>query len=162
MNIYVLDTSALLVLYIPVGSVTCVHVLDEVRSVSVRDIVAGLVDGGVIEIREPGEDSVGRVVNISRELGEVDRLSKADIHVLALALELHGEGHDVKVCTDDYSIQNILSHVGIEYEVVRRGISRVIRWGYRCRVCGKMYESIPENAICPLCGGNVVRVPLIK
>ena len=58
------------------------------------------------------------------------------------------------VLTDDYSIQNVASRLGIPYEVIlERGIREVVRWRYRCTGCGKFFEKPTKE--CPVCGARV-------
>ncbi len=156
-----LDATPLLILYIPENSVTCRHVLAEVLNKKSRDIIRGLYEGGLVKVKEPKRRSIEFILRFSRELGEDRKISIADLHVISLAYELRQEGEDVVVITDDFSIQNILSRLGIDYRAVRRGIRRSIKWIYVCRMCGKVFKNLPSNGVCTICGGEVYRRPLI-
>lgn len=160
MTIYVLDTSSLLVLHIPENSFTCNHVLMEVRNVKIRNIILGLTEGGVLRVVEPSEKYVDIVHNLCLELGEVSKLSIADIHVVSLALEFRDSGGDVVVLTDDFSIQNILKHIGVNYNIIRRGIRRRIKWVIKCSRCGAHFSEMPSDGLCPRCGDSVSRFAL--
>ncbi len=160
MRVYVLDTTSLLLIHIPNNSVTCNHVLGEVVNSRVRRLIEGLKEGGVLKVFEPDDVYVNHIVKLSREWGEFEKLSIADIHVLSLAYQLRDAGEDVTVLTDDYSIQNILSHLGISYKVLRRGIKKRVKWLIRCRACGAVFDSVPPSGVCPFCGGEVGRKPI--
>ncbi len=120
-----------------------------------REIVKGYIASNRLIVREAGEKFLKKAIDIAREMGEIDKLSPADIDVLALALE-YKKRHKVIVFTDDYSIQNILENLGIEYRPIRRRIRDIIgRWRFRCRKCGEKYRY--NIRICPICGGEVTR-----
>ena len=58
------------------------------------------------------------------------------------------------ILTDDYSIQNLAEHMGIEHIAVgERGITRKVHWTYRCKGCGKYFDDKVE--VCPICGSAV-------
>lgn len=159
MTVYVLDTSSLLVLHVPRGSITCNHVLMEVRNKRIKDIVTGLVEGGVLRVAEPSVGYIRMASEVCRELGEFSELSTADVHVIALAVMLRDSGEEVAVLTDDFSIQNILRYLGIDYSVIRRGIKKGIKWVVRCSSCGMRFNEMPSEGVCSRCGGRVVRAP---
>lgn len=102
-----------------------------------------------LEVRGPSEGSVDKVRDGARETGDDARLSEADIEILALALDL-----GLPILTDDYSIQNLAEHMGIEHIAVgERGITRKVHWTYRCKGCGKYFDDKVE--VCPVCGSAV-------
>lgn len=97
-------------------------------------------------VSEPSSASMEKVKEAAARTGDDARLSPVDMEVLALALEVKGV-----VLTDDYSIQNLARVLHLEYKAVGlRGIKEVIVWKYRCRGCGRVYETnMPD---CPICG----------
>jgi len=104
---------------------------------------------GMIQFLSPGSESVANVQEASRTSGDDLRLSKVDIEVLALALEL-----DATVLTDDYSIQNLASRLGIRFRgVEKKEISQVFRWRYKCTGCGRVWDR--HHRECPVCGSRL-------
>ena len=104
---------------------------------------------GLLEVRDPRPESVLKVQEQARASGDLGRLSEVDISILALALETGG-----KILSDDYSIQNLASIMGLEYMAVgMASIKKVLKWNYRCLGCGRWYkEKLPD---CPVCGAGM-------
>ena len=100
----------------------------------------------MINVMECSKESLAAVEEASVRTGDVGRLSPVDKSVLALALDVKGT-----IWSDDYSIQNVASSMGIGFRAVgMKGIKKVLKWGYRCVGCGKRYETdMPD---CPICG----------
>ena len=77
-----------------------------------RTRVEALLSTGAIRVREPQRSSVERVSrSLSRE--ERERASRADVEVLALALELSDEGYSVLLISDDSLVQRAAARLGI-------------------------------------------------
>ncbi|MGE4275103.1 MAG: NOB1 family endonuclease [Candidatus Methanomethylophilaceae archaeon] len=104
---------------------------------------------GLLQVRDPLPESIAEVREVARKSGDLGRLSDVDISILALAVETSG-----RILADDYSIQNVASIMGLEYQAVGvKGISKVLRWNYRCQGCGRWYaENLPD---CPVCGAGM-------
>ncbi|MDY0293208.1 MAG: nucleic acid-binding protein [Candidatus Methanomethylophilaceae archaeon] len=141
---YILDSSALFAMQdLPEGDAVCPPgVVEELRRY--RDPRLDLW-GDMLIVSDCTEASVKRVNDAARRSGDLGRLSPVDISVLALALDLEGT-----ILTDDFSIQNVASIMGIGYRAVgTSGIKKVERWNYQCLGCGKWYkERLPECLIC--------------
>jgi UPF0271 protein len=145
---WVLDTSALFALqeipegdsYIPPG------VLRELREHG-DNRVAYLPE--VISVTEPSRESLNKVDKAAIETGDDARISPVDRDVLALAMDM-----GATLVTDDYSLQNLASHVGIAFAPVGKGgITRKLRWKYKCTGCGRIWsENHPD---CPVCGSHL-------
>jgi len=102
-----------------------------------------------LAVVSPSDEYVKRVRESAESTGDSGRLSETDISVIALALE-----RDACVISDDYSIQNICSVLGIEYRgLSERGINEVWEWKYRCTGCKKIFDSPVQE--CPICGSPV-------
>ncbi len=143
---YVLDTSAILAGVALPPSVVVIppSVYDEVhyKSPEIK----------MYEIVSPGDDFVSRVVKASKKTGDYDVLSRTDMDVLALALQVGGV-----IITDDYAIQNVAHFLGIKYEIAEMsGIKEARKWKWRCESCGRYYRRKYES--CPVCGGRLRRV----
>jgi len=102
-----------------------------------------------VRVLTPSKESHEAVEAAARGTGDIARLSPTDQGLLALA-----RGLDATILTDDYSIQNVASRLGIPYErVVERGIREVVVWRYRCMGCGRFFEEPTRE--CPVCGSKV-------
>jgi len=127
---------------------TTPSVLDEVR-VGKRARLLGYMLEANLRVQPPQLGSIAAVRKKMDEMG--DRVSKVDIEVLALALDLKA----VLLC-DDYSMQNIASELSIPFRPLsQRGIKRVVKYRYRCSGCGRFVKSEGD---CPFCGSPVRRL----
>ncbi len=158
--ICIVDTSLLLFgTLIPrkeIEYITSPKVVEEIYKTDLkREIVEGYIANNRLRVEKPDDKFLEKAENVAREIGELSKLSQADVDILALAIKYSGR-HRVIVFTDDYSIQNILENLGIEYRPIRRKIKeRVSRWRFRCKKCGEKYQN--DIQICPICGGEVIR-----
>jgi UPF0271 protein len=106
-----------------------------------------------LKIEEPLKKAVDLVTEKAKSTGDHLRLSRADIDLLAKALEVNGT-----LVTDDYSIQNVAARLGIETQEIQQArIKRVLKWRRRCVGCGRLYET---EKICPVCGSEVRAKPV--
>ena len=109
------------------------------------DLLAGIS----IEIKEPSSESGKVVKEAAEKTGDIGRVSSTDIDILALALDINGI-----ILTDDYSVQNLAKHLGIDYKSsVERGIKKEFKWHWRCRGCGRYFDV--EKVDCPICGSDL-------
>jgi len=116
-----------------------------------------LIERG-LSIQSPAKESVDKIRKTSSKTGDLNRLSKTDIEILALALDIHKNGEkEPTILTDDYSIQNVADFLGIKFETITQsGITKRFKWNCRCRGCGKKFK---ENIkICPICGADTKTV----
>jgi len=105
-----------------------------------------------LTIRDPSDESRDAIQKIANESGDIDRLSTADIDILALAFELHKDiEYQTSILTDDYSIQNVASILNISYQrFSQKGIIKKFKWRYQCPGCKKRFTK--SIKICPVCG----------
>lgn len=147
----VLDTSAILSgmdfegeLYAPTA------VLREARNMGLDPRTESLIETRTRVLEPRGED-MKRVLKASKETGDEVRLSETDKEVLALALQL-----DALLITDDYSIQNVASRLGLRYRpALTPGIREERGWSFRCKGCGRYWPQEVDS--CPVCGSQVRR-----
>jgi len=99
-----------------------------------------------IMVLSPSDAAARTVESKAEKLGEADRLSPEDKSAIELALD-----KKAVLLTDDYSIQNICSSLGVEFSSTwTKGIKEVWEWKYRCTGCGRYYDR--NEHICHVCG----------
>ncbi len=78
-----------------------------------------------------------------------EELSRADIDILAKALEYSKCGETILV-TDDFAVQNTAIQLGIDVMPAgQRKIKDVLLWEKKCIGCKRRF---PEGDVCPVCG----------
>lgn len=152
--VYVLDASAIFVgiesAAYGVELVTTPGVVEEVLDPSSRGRLSTALRLGRVRVVDPGREWVSRAREAAKAVGEVHRLSRADLEVVALAMAL-ARGRRVVVLTDDYGIQNVLKSLGLEFRPVKtRGIRRVVKRVVKCPRCGAVLRG--DEEVCPVCG----------
>lgn len=118
---------------------TTPEVVAELKSVEAQAKWESLKD--LVKIEEPLPYFIKKV----RSTG--DKLSSADISVLALALQ-----KKLPLVTYDLPLQNAAAKLGVEV-VAPRKIERVVRVVWECPVCKKNYE---RPGMCS-CGSKLIR-----
>ncbi len=112
-----------------------------------------LLDKG-LTIMSPSRKSIEKIDNVSKETGDINRLSNADREIIALAYDLKKEAEDVVILTDDYSIQNVADALKIQFESFsQKGITKSFKWTYKCKGCGKKFKD--NIKICSICGAKI-------
>ena len=91
---------------------------------------------------------------MSKTTGDYNQLSKEDISLIALCLQLNSE-----LVTDDFAVSNVAKNLGLTVSpVMTLGIKDVGNWVYFCPGCHKNFSKSTE---CPICG-NPLRKKLLK
>ncbi len=162
-KVLVLDTSAFVMginpsaLGLPSYSVT--SVLDELipdtlphtRFVTSRD-------SDQLTVKKPASSSMKTVQEASSRVGDAVVLSRADIEVLALALDLKKDGLSPAIVSDDYAIQNVSETLSIEHaSLATFGIAQKFDWIYYCPACFRRYTTEDANQECRVCGTPLKR-----
>ncbi|MCS6785137.1 MAG: NOB1 family endonuclease [Candidatus Caldarchaeum sp.] len=160
-RVFVLDTTAMLSAQFepgPAEVVTVQEVVDEVLYGGLApQRISTALSTQAIKLKRPSKSSLEKVRQTARETGDLPRLSKADLNLLAAAYDELVGGRDVVVVSDDYSLQNTALRLGLKVMGVGRNVVREVReWIYRCLVCGITY-STPLTR-CVVCGGETDRV----
>jgi UPF0271 protein len=167
-RIIILDTSAFIAGFDPLTiqneqySVPLVR--DELASNSLPwTRLATAVGSTKLKIKQPSAEFVDKVREASKKVGDVLSLSEADKQVLALALEFKSVGYSPLIVTDDYSIQNVANHIGVEFTpLMTFGIRFRLHWILYCPACQKKYPSDYRLKVCEVCGTVLKRKPLRK
>jgi UPF0271 protein len=123
-------------------------IVDELKHGRMKRQLDFLIESG-LKILSPSEKSIAEVVAYAENTGDIARVSEADMEILALAKELNAI-----LLTDDYSIQNIASKMGVEFKgISQEEISKIIKWRIRCKGCGRYWEKM--HKVCPVCGSEL-------
>jgi UPF0271 protein len=98
------------------------------------------------------------VEETSLRVGDVGVLSRADIEILALALDLKNNDQSPAIVSDDYAIQNVSESLGIEHaSLATFGISQKFDWVYYCPACFRRYTAEDAGQPCRVCGTPLKR-----
>ena len=121
------------------------------------------VESGKIKIKSPSEEHMSKVKASARKIGDSYLLSETDSQLLALALEYKAEGYNPQIVTDDYSIQNVATQMGIEFLALATfGIKRLLEWIRYCPACHREYPANCKTKECQVCGTELKRKPRRK
>ncbi len=154
----VLDTSALIAW--PVSEISGSFIVPlqypELRNVSPER--GAIIDSmGLIEVVPRGE-SMEAAREAAVFTGDMAGLSNVDLSLVALAHE-----KSAILVTDDYRMQNVATHIGIEWRSIgESGITEGWKWELRCVGCKSIQPSpkFPnkrraEFGDCPDCGSEL-------
>ena len=164
----VLDTSALIMGYeaaeVEAEHYTVPSVREEMKRNDIRKLrLDSAIDAGRITVRSPDPKFRAEVERIIKELGESDALSEADAELLALGAQLKGEEWETTVISDDYSVQNVASELGLGFRgLATQGIKRQFKWVTYCPGCRKTFDEPQDEGVCPICGTGLKRRPSRK
>jgi UPF0271 protein len=164
-RVVVLDTSAFLAGFDPFSLkeelVTVPLVAEEIkRNSMVKLRFQTALENGRLKIKAPSKDAQDKVVASASRVGDSFKLSGTDIQLLSLAMELKAEGYTPQIVTDDYSIQNVSTQVGIEFFALATcGIKRLLEWIRYCPACHKEYPVNSTLKECQVCGTPLKRKP---
>ena len=164
-RVIVLDTSAFLAGFDPFSlseeQVTVPKVEEEIRRNSIISTrLRTAIENGKLKVKAPRPEFLSNVNFLATKLGDSYLLSEADTQLLALALELKAEGYTPQIITDDYSIQNVATQMGIEFLVLATfGIKRLLEWTRYCPGCHREYPANFSAKECLVCGTKLKRKP---
>ncbi len=135
------------------------EILREAKAPETMLRVRALIEAGRLAVRDPRKQAKNAVINLARRTGDLQRLSKADISLVALAYDVKLAGQTPIVLTDDYTLQNICSRLGIKWKPVRtRGIKDVVNWILHCPACKRNFQPRIKAVECPVCGTKLKRI----
>ena len=161
----VLDTSAFLAGFNPFSvseeQITAPKVEEEIRANSMTWVrFKTAVESGKLMVRTPSEECLKLVETSAITVGDTFFLSETDKQILALALQLKTTGRRPQIITDDYSIQNVATQLGIEYaSLATYGIRRLLEWMRYCPACHREYPADFASTRCAICGTELKRKP---
>lgn len=155
MTVYVLDTSAFLHVTpttLRGELLTAKEVIEEAKSLELQAKVETALVQGVVKVVSPSSSALRKVKQEMKRTG--DRLSVADIKVLAIALERKEE--NLVLLTDDYAMQNLAERLGVRYRALRTpGIKKTLKWIRWCPACKREVKANAKE--CPVCGTKTCR-----
>ena len=134
---------------------TTTLVYDEIKHIKKHhDAIGTLLETNRLKIREPSKESIQDAINASKNTGDFPQLSKQDISIIALCIEMNGE-----VISDDFAISNVIKNLKLKVSpIMTRGIKDVGKWIHYCPGCRTNHTNEKE---CPACGTPLKR-KLIK
>ena len=133
-------------------------ITDEVKDLKSKILLDQAIEEGKIIIKEPKEEFIKELNDTISKSGDDLRLSEADKKLLALALDLKCENENIKVLTDDYSMQNVLRILEIPYDsIITEGIKGVYNWVKTCEGCKKEFDADYPFDDCEICGSKVFK-----
>lgn len=157
---YVLDASAFINGFklISNNNFTVPEITSEIKDFESKLILDMAIDEGKLIILDVETKYIGEVEEVISKSGDVLRLSEADKKLIALALMLSDRGENVKVISDDYTIQNSLKIMEIPYSsIITDGIKGVYNWKKVCEGCKKEYSEDYPFDDCEICGSRIFK-----
>lgn len=151
----VVDSSSFFYGFIPDSSndyFTTESVFREIKGRKMKESLE--VRAPFLKVISPLKSNIQKIEKIAEESGDIGQLSRTDIDVLALALEI-----SASILTNDLAIQNVCRLAGIGYESFKsKRIKNEITWKYKCEGCGRIYDKLLKE--CPHCGNNLRKMPV--
>lgn len=157
---YVLDASAFIGGFELQNSLnfTISEISEEVKDLKSKMIFQQAIDDNILFIEEPSNLAIRQLSEVISNSGDTLRLSLPDKKLIALAIDFSNNKKDVKVITDDYSIQNVLKILNIPYQsVLTKGIEGIYNWKKICQGCRKEYSDSYADDICEICGSKIFK-----
>jgi UPF0271 protein len=164
-RVIVLDTSAFLAGYdaFSVGEeqVTVPKVEEEIKRNSMVLVrFSAAIESGKVKVKAPSQEFLNKIKVSANTVGDSFKLSETDMQLLALASELKAAGYVPQIVTDDYSIQNVATQMGIEFLALATfGIKRLLEWIRYCPACYREYPANASFKECQVCGTQLKRKP---
>ena len=126
-------------------------VYDEIKHIKKsHDALETLIETKKLKIIEPNLESTKDAIKASKDTGDFPQLSKQDISIIALAIEMKGQ-----IISDDFAISNVTKNLGLEIiPIMTKGIKDVGKWIHYCPGCRTNHRTGNE---CPMCGTSLKR-----
>jgi UPF0271 protein len=127
-------------------------VFDEIKHIKQsHGAIEALLDTGSLQVIDPDKDSIEKTRAAAKKTGDYQKLSKADLSIIALALQLK-----TTLLTDDYAVANVAAALKIPVQSSSsKGIKETRKWIAYCSACGRAFG--PDAKECPLCGNRLRR-----
>ena len=157
---YVLDASAFINGFqmSSNNNFTVPEITAEIKDFESRLKFDSAINEGLVTIEDVETYYLNKINEIISQSGDVLRLSGPDKKLIALAYKLSDMGENVKVITDDYTIQNTLKIIGISYSgIITEGIREVYNWKKVCEGCKKEFDEDYPFDDCEICGSKIFK-----
>lgn len=157
---YVLDASAFINGFqITSGNnFTVPEITAEIKDFESRLKFDSVVNEGLLMIKDVPSKYINSVNEIISGSGDILRLSSPDIKLISLAYMLSEKCENVKVITDDYTIQNTLKIMNIPYSgIITEGIKGIYNWKKVCEGCKKEFDEDYPFDDCEICGSRIFK-----
>ena len=157
---FVLDASAFINGFIleSNNNYTNPEITSEVKDFESKLTLDMAINDGKLIIQDVDEKYIKRVDKVISQSGDILRLSNPDKKLIGLALMLKDEGKNIKVISDDYTIQNTLKIINIPYSgVITDGIKGIYNWKKVCEGCKKEFSDDYPFDDCDVCGSMVFK-----
>jgi UPF0271 protein len=130
-------------------------VYDEIKHIKKsQNVLETLRETGRLKIRDPKQEFIKMATNAAQKTGDFQQLSKQDLSVIALCMEISGQ-----IISDDFAVSNVAKNLGLGISpLMTKGIKDVGEWIHYCPACKSNHKIGKE---CPLCGTHLKR-KLIK
>jgi len=154
-NIFILDSSAFYAGFYRSFNwkfYTTTSILQEIKHILKSSLTLDLlISSGALIIQDPTKESVDKIMYTANLLGDIKKLSQADISILSLAYQLNRI-----LVSDDYSVLNVSNFLKIKtISLGNEGIVALRKWKNFCKTCKKQYP--PNIKECEICGNPTKR-----
>ena len=157
---YILDASAFINGFkiISSNNFTVPEISAEIKDFKSKLNFDMAIEDGKLSIQDVPSEYISSVNDIISGSGDILRLSLPDKKLISLAYMLHEKGRNVKVISDDYTIQNTLKIMNIPYSgVITEGIKGIYNWKKVCEGCKKEYDDDYPFDDCEICGSKIFK-----
>lgn len=157
---YVLDASAFINGFQLTSSnnFTVPEITAEIKDFESRLKFDSAINEGLLTIQDVDEKYSNSVNEIISESGDILRLSLPDKKLISLAYKLSKECKNVKVISDDYTIQNTLKIMNIPFSgIITDGIKGIYNWKKVCEGCKKEFDEDYPFDDCEICGSKIFK-----
>ncbi len=126
-------------------------VYEEIKHIKKNhDALGTLLETSRLKIREPSSESTKNAIKSSKDTGDFPQLSKQDISIIALGIEMKGQ-----IISDDFAISNVAKNIGLEIiPIMTKGIKDVGKWVHYCPGCRTNHTTGNK---CAMCGTSLKR-----
>ncbi len=131
-------------------------VYDEIKHIKKNhDALGILLEANRLKIRDSDKESTEAAIKATKDTGDFPQLSKQDISIIALCIEMNGE-----IISDDFAISNVAKNLSLKISpIMTQGIKDVGKWIHYCPGCRTNHINKKE---CPMCGTPLKRKLLKK
>jgi len=150
----ILDASAFYA-GVPFGSASDCYttslVYEEIKHIKKNEDALGtLLETNRLKIMDPDKESINAAITSAKETGDFLQLSKQDISIIALCINLEGE-----IISDDFAITNVAKNIGLKISpIMTNTFQDVGKWIHYCPGCRINQTSGKE---CSMCGTPLKR-----